>query len=86
MAQAVYLLCALTSVACAGLLFRSYRAARAPLLFWSCLAFVGLALNNVLLFFDQVIVPDMNLQLTRTVVAVAALAVLVGGLVWSSRS
>ena len=54
---AVYSLCFLTSAACALLLGRSYFKTRARLLLWSALCFVGLSLNNVLLFFDFVIFP-----------------------------
>lgn len=49
-ATAVYILCAVTSVLCAGLLVRSYLRSRVRLLLWSALCFVGLAVNNVLLF------------------------------------
>jgi len=81
MAEAVYLLCALTSLVCAVLLLRGYRASRTPLLFWSCLCFVGLAVNNVLLFVDLVIVPDYNLRVLRAATALTSLALLIYGLV-----
>jgi hypothetical protein len=81
MAEAVYLLCALTSFVCAVLLLRGYRASRTPLLFWSCLCFVGLALNNVLLFVDLVVVPEFDLRVLRAGTALASLALLVYGLV-----
>ena len=57
MAEVVYILCALTSLACAVLLIRGYRRSRSRLLLWSCLGFVALAANNVLLFVDLVVVP-----------------------------
>jgi hypothetical protein len=85
MAELVYVLCAATSVACAVLLFRGYRASRMKLLFWSSLCFAGLALNNVLLFVDLVIVPTMDLALLRSGAALAAMMVLMIGLVWESR-
>ena len=84
MTEAVYLLCALTSVACAGLLFRGYRATRTTLLFWSSLCFAGLALNNMLLFLDLVIFPSFDMRLWRNTTALAALMVLLWGLVWES--
>jgi len=84
MAETIYLLCAATSVLCAVLLFNGYRASRTRLLFWSCLCFIGLALNNVLLFIDLVVVkPDLSLL--RTSVAVASMLSLCLGLVWESR-
>jgi hypothetical protein len=81
MAEAVYLLCAITSVVCAALLFRGYRANRTRLLFFSSLCFVGLALNNVLLFIDLVIVPDIDMRLWRSAFALAAMMVLLIGLI-----
>ena len=51
---------------CAGLLTRSYLANRSRLLLWSTLCFVGLALNNILLFVDLVLVPTADLQLWRS--------------------
>lgn len=85
MAKAVYVLCALTSIGCAVLLLRGYMKSRTNLLFWSSLCFIGLALNNILLFVDLVIVPSVNLELLRSGVALAALMVLLFGLIWESR-
>jgi hypothetical protein len=86
MAQVVYVLCALTSVACAVLLFRGWRAARSSLLFWSGLCFAGLALNNVLLFLDLVVFPtSIDLSTVRNATAVVSLAVLLHGLVAETR-
>ena len=85
MPELVYVLCALTSVLCAGLLLRSYRANRTRLLLWSTLCFVGLAVNNILLFVDIVLVPDISLQFFRTSSALIALALLTIGLIWESR-
>ena len=85
MAEAVYLLCALTSIACAALLYRGYRASRTRLLFWSSLAFIGLALHNVLLFVDLVVVPEVDLFYWRTGVALVSMLVLLYGLIWESR-
>lgn len=81
MAEAVYILCALTSVLCAVLLFRSWRASRARLLMWSALCFAGLAINNILLFADLVILPqEADLSLVRSGTALAAMVLLLIGL------
>lgn len=85
MAAAVYLLCALTSIACAALLIRAYRANRARLLFWSSLCFIGLAVNNVLVFFDLIVVPGVDLRLLRDVVALIALGIMLFGLIWDQE-
>jgi hypothetical protein len=81
MAEAVYLLCALASLACALLLLRGHRRTRAPLLFWSSLCFAGLVVNNVLLFVDIVVVPEHDLRVLRAGTALVSLALLLYGLV-----
>ncbi len=85
MAKAVYLLCALTSLVCAVLLFRAYRGSRSRLLLWSALCFVGLTVNNVLLVVDKEVVPDIDLQILRDVSGLAAVTLLLFGLIWESR-
>lgn len=88
MAEAVYILCALTALACAVLLVRGYRRSRARFLLWSSLCFLALALNNVLLFIDKVIYADVDmpmLALARTGVALVGLALLVYGLIWDAE-
>jgi hypothetical protein len=85
MPELVYVLCALTSVLCAGLLLRSYRANKSRLLLWSTLCFVGLALNNILLFVDIVLVPGVDLRFFRSGSALVGLSLLTIGLIWESR-
>ena len=85
MAEAVYILCTITSVLCAVLLLRSWAQSRARLLFWSGLCFAGLGLNNALLFLDLVIVPDVDLGYLRSGVALISLASLVYGLVTEAK-
>jgi len=86
MAEAVYLLCAATSLACVTLLLGAYRRQRARLLLWSTLCFVFLALNNILLFVDLIIVPDaMDLSVWRSMTALTGIALLLFGLIWESR-
>jgi hypothetical protein len=86
MAEAVYVLCTLTSAVCAGLLLRSYFRSRTRLLVWSSLAFVGLTANNVLLFVDLVMLPEtIDLWPVRNLTALLALSVLVYGLIWDTE-
>jgi Family of unknown function (DUF5985) len=85
MGTLVYALCALTSLACAVLLLRGYRASRVRLLLWSGLCFTGLAANNVLLLIDTRLVPSMDLSLWRSLPALAGVALLLYGLVWEAR-
>jgi hypothetical protein len=84
MAEAVYLLCAVTSLLCAGMLVRSYRRSRMKLILWTSLCFMGLAVNNVLLFVDLAIIPkDVDLRILRNLTAVGALAILLYGMITS---
>lgn len=85
MEAAVYFLCALTSVACAVLLVRSWRRSSVRLLMWVALGFIGLAINNVFLFIDRVIATDTDLHTLRDLAGLAALSVLLFGLIWESR-
>jgi uncharacterized protein DUF5985 len=82
MAQIAYALGVLISIFCAGLLIRSYRRHRTPLLLWCSLCFVGLALNNVLLFTDLFLVPEVSLEMARTVTGLASLLLLLVALIW----
>lgn len=84
-AQAVYILCAVTSFVCAALLLRQYLRSRTRLLLWCCVCFVGLAFNNLMLVIDLLVVPSIDLSLVRTAIGLAALVVLLYGLVWDAR-
>jgi hypothetical protein len=81
-ATAVYILSALISLACAVLLLRSFAQARTALLMWAAVCFLGLTLNNTLLFVDKVVVTDVDLSLWRTIPALAGMLALVFGLLW----
>jgi hypothetical protein len=81
----VYGLCAATSVLCAGLLLRAYAISRVRLLFWSALAFTGLAVSNALLFTDFVILPERDLSATRAVVTCFSVSVLLFGVLWEEQ-
>jgi hypothetical protein len=80
----VYVLCALTSLACAVLVLRSYFRSRARLLLWTGLCFAGLCLNNVLLVVDSR-TPTVDLSTWRTLPAVVGIVLLVYGLVWDAE-
>jgi hypothetical protein len=84
-AEAIYLLCAGTSLVAACLLLRQYRASRTALLLWSFVGFIGLAVNNVLVYVDLVLVPSTDLALARTIAGAAALMALLYGLIWETR-
>jgi hypothetical protein len=83
MASLIYSLCALTSITCFLLLWRSWRASGARLLFWSALCFACLSVNNVLLVMDRVVTwVETDFSLWRLVWAFGAVLLLLFGLVW----
>ena len=91
MAKLVYVLCALTSLACAAMLLRGYLRSRARLLLWSSLCFVFLFLNNVLLFVDKVVLPDQDTMfgvpfaVWRSMAALVGVGLLLVGLIWEAE-
>jgi hypothetical protein len=86
MAEAIYLLCAATSLAAAVMLMRQYLRTRTPLLFWSVIAFVGLSISNVLVYVDLVLVSSIDLSTLRAGVSAAAMVALVYGLIWETSA
>jgi Family of unknown function (DUF5985) len=85
MAAAIYTLDALTVLLCTVLLLRAYLYGRYRLLLWSSICFAGLTLNNVLLVFDKLMLPDVDLSPLRSAVALIAMAILLFGMIWDSE-
>ncbi|HLP78134.1 MAG TPA: DUF5985 family protein [Candidatus Paceibacterota bacterium] len=81
MAETVYMLCALTSIACTGLLLRGYLRTRLALLFWSGIAFLAFALANILLFVDLVMVSHYDLAVWRQSLTLCGVMLLLYGLI-----
>ena len=65
MEGAVYILCALTALACSALLLRGYKRSRVPLLLVCGIFFLALVMENVILFIDVVVIPETDLSLSR---------------------
>jgi hypothetical protein len=85
MAAIIYGLCALTAGVCTWLLLQAYLRGSYRLLLWSGLCFAGLTLNNLLLVLDKLILPEVDLSVWRTSVALLAMAVLLYGLIWDAE-
>lgn len=85
MAETIYTLCTLTSLACAWLLLASYRRTGHRLLFWSGLCFAGMTLNNLLLLLDKVAFPGTDLRTARLATALVALLLLLYGLIYEKE-
>jgi hypothetical protein len=81
----VYALAVLTCFACMALLLRMYLKTRYRLLLWSTLCFVGLTVNNVLLFFDLVVFIELDLRPWRLAAALAGLAFLLYAFIFESE-
>lgn len=85
MSSVVFILCTITSLASAVLLARGVSQPGGRLMFWSAVAFVGMALNNVLLYVDLVVTgPQMDLSLYPNLAALASIVVLVYALIWEA--
>ncbi len=79
----VYVLCSLTSLGCAYLLFRGYRSRPSRLLFWSAICFGGFAFGNVILVVDLAIFHEsVSLLPLRNGITLASLCSLLYGLIW----
>jgi hypothetical protein len=78
----VYLLCFFSSALCAYLLVTAFRRNRERLLLWSAVCFCLLAVNNLLVFIDLILLPGTDLALLRSLTALSAVAVLLYGFVW----
>ena len=85
-AEAIYLLCAATSLVAAAMLLRQFRRRRTPLLFWSFVGFAGLAVNNVLVYVDLVLFTGVDLSLLRSAAGAVAMLSLVYGLIWEASA
>lgn len=85
MATAIYTLISLTALLCTFLLLRAYLRSRYRLLLWSGVCFAGLTLNNVFLVLDKIVLPTVDLSAWRAAVALAAMAVLLYGMIWDTE-
>ncbi len=81
---ALYVVAVLSSGACALLLFRGYLRRRVRLLMWSGICFIGLTINNVALFVDLVVLPNVDLRLARLIPALVGMTLLLYGFIWDA--
>ena len=81
MAEAVYILCAVTGLACAALLARAYIRTPSRLLLWSSVCFAALALNSIMVVVDLLILPESDMRVARLIVAASGLILLLWALI-----
>ncbi len=80
------LLCIATSIVCTWLLYRGWLRTKTRLLFWSAICFVFLAVNNLLVFTDVIILPtQVDLRPLRLAASLVAVVVLLWGLIWEAE-
>ena len=79
----VYILCALTAVACAVLLLRGYGRSGTRLLLWCGVFFIVMTLENVVLFVNLLVPADLSD--IRRVVPLVGVALLLYGLIWEEK-
>jgi hypothetical protein len=77
----VYILCAATSLGSAALLLRAALGNKAGLLFLSAFCFFAMAINNVLLYVNFVMLPEVDLLLAARLATVLAIVLLNIGLI-----
>ena len=85
MAMLIYALCALTALACAILLLLGARRNGSRMLLWSGLCFAGLALTNGLIVADALSGDAMDLGMLRLLVSLAAIMLLLYGMVFEEK-
>jgi hypothetical protein len=78
----IYMLCVITSLLCAWLLVRAYRRGKTKLLVWSALCFALLAVNNLVLAVDVILLPTVDLSILQLLTSLAAVMVLLYAFVW----
>ena len=85
MAAVIYGLCALSALLCTVLLLQGFRRSGYRLLLWSGLCFAGLTVNNLILVVDRLVLQETDLSVWRTSFALAAMAILLYGLIWDAE-
>lgn len=78
-------LAVLASLACTVLLMRAYASSGLRLLLWSGLCFVFLTFNNLFLFLDLVVFPDIDFRPYRLLSALVGVLFLLYGFIWEAE-
>ncbi len=82
----IYLLCLAASVGCALLLVRSYLRNRTSLLLWTAICFFFIAMNNLFVVIDLVVLPTaIDLLPLRRLASLLAVSVLLFGFIWETE-
>jgi len=79
--DALYSVCFLTSLSCCLLLIRSYRRTGSKVLLWGAACFVLLAIDNLFVIVDLIVLPMIDLSPLRLFVTLLAVSTLLFGFV-----
>ncbi|MBY0546466.1 MAG: hypothetical protein K2W95_04200 [Candidatus Obscuribacterales bacterium] len=85
MGTVIYALCAIASIVCFGLLFRSAVASKQRLIFWTAFCFFLLSIQNIILFIDLTVISQTDLSIWRTSAGFVGCSGLLFALLWESR-
>ena len=81
----VYLLCFLAAAMCAALLVRQYRMVPSRVLLWSAACFGFLAMSNLLVVFDRLLLAESDFRTPRQILTLLAVSVLLFGFIWEAE-
>jgi len=84
-AGVVYIFGALTCLGCALLLVRGYMRSKMRLLLWSSVFFFALSADNIVIFFDLIVFPEIKFGLLRNLFTLGGLLLLIYGLIFESE-
>jgi hypothetical protein len=77
----LYLVCFLTSLSCCLLLIRGYSRTASKVLLWAAACFVLLAIDNLLVVVDFILLPNVDLSLLRLFATLLAASTLLIGFI-----
>jgi hypothetical protein len=85
MAELIYGLCTILSLAIAVMLWRQHRRSPSRMIYWTALCFTGLALSNLVLVVDKLVFPDVDLRVLRHSISLLSIGLLLFGLVYEDE-
>lgn len=85
MAELIYGLCTILSLAIAVMLWRQHRRGPSRMIYWTALCFTGLALSNLVLVVDKLVFPDLDLRVLRHSISLLSIGLLLFGLVYEDE-
>jgi peptidoglycan/LPS O-acetylase OafA/YrhL len=85
MAEGIYGLCTLMSLAIAVMLWRQQHRTPTRMIYWTALCFSGLALSNLVLVLDKLVFPELDLRVLRHAISLLSIALLLFGLVYEDE-